>query len=152
MTLRIIGGRFKGRFLKAPKASTTRPTQGMLREAVFNICQNQIDGARFLDLFAGSGEMELEAISRGAASAAFVKQNRGAINCIKENIQTLENERAAEIVSLDAVKALAFLEKRKMQFDIVYIDPPYDRPIKDLLESLIPVLAAEAIIFIEERH
>ncbi len=152
MSLRIIGGRFKGRLLKAPKASTTRPTQGMLREAVFNICQNRIDGARFLDLFAGSGAMGLEAVSRGASSILLVEQNRNAVACIKENIRTLEIESASEVLPMEAGKALAFLEKRKDRFDIVYIDPPYSVSAKGLLEAVVPLLAPEATVFLEERH
>lgn len=85
MTLRVIAGKYKGRSLKTPKATSTRPTQGMLREAVFNICQNEIEGAFFLDLFAGSGAMGFEAISRGAMKATLVEQNRQAQLCIKEN-------------------------------------------------------------------
>lgn len=150
MTLRIIAGTFKGLLLKAPKGPSTRPTQGMLREAVFNICQNEIPGARFLDLFAGSGAMGLEALSRGAAHATLVEQNRNAIACIKENIASLHVENQTSLIPYDASRALALLAKQSVLFDIVYIDPPYDSPMT--LEPLIPLLAPHATLFLEERH
>lgn len=152
MSLRIIGGAFKGRSLKTPKVSTTRPTQGMLREAVFNICQNVIEGARFLDLFAGSGAMGIEAISRGAGQATFVEQNRQAIACIKENIAAFEIEGQTQIIALDAVRALHSLAKQGSKFDLVYVDPPYDIPVTPLIDAIIPLLAAESLLFVEERH
>ncbi len=155
MNFRIIGGQFKGRPLKAPKATSTRPTQGMLREAVFNICQNEIEGARFLDLFAGSGAMGLEAVSRGASHAALVEKNRQATACIKENIHSLQIESLAEIFPMNAEKAISVLQKQGSHFDIVYIDPPYDTkdtPVKNLLDAILPLLNPGAIVFVEERH
>ncbi len=150
MTLRIIGGVFKGRPLKAPKTNSTRPTQGMLREAIFNICQNEIGNAHFLDLFAGSGAMGLEAISRGASHAVFVEQNRQAITCIKENISLLQVEKQTQIIPTDAARALTILAKQYSQFDIIYIDPPYDTPFDPT--PLVPLLKPEGILFLEERH
>jgi 16S rRNA (guanine(966)-N(2))-methyltransferase RsmD len=150
MTLRIVAGKFKGRTLKAPKTNSTRPTQGMLREAVFNICQMEVPDARFLDLFAGSGAMGLEALSRGASHATFVEQNRQAATCIRENIATLELDAQSTVIPADAARAIAILAKQSAQFDIVYIDPPYDTPFP--VDTLLPILAPNALIFLEERH
>lgn len=150
MTLRIVAGKFKGRTLKAPKSNSTRPTQGMLREAVFNICQMEVPDTRFLDLFAGSGAMGLEALSRGASHSTFVEQNRQAAACIRENIATLELEAQTTIIPTDATRAIAILTKQSAQFDIVYIDPPYDTPFP--VDTLLPILAPNALIFLEERH
>jgi len=150
MSLRIVAGKFKGRLLKAPKSNSTRPTQGMLREAVFNICQMEVPDTRFLDLFAGSGAMGLEALSRGASHATFVEQNRQAASCIKENIATLQLEEQSTIIPTDATRAIAILTKQSSQFDIIYIDPPYDTPFP--VDTLIPILAPGALIFLEERH
>lgn len=150
MSLKIIAGAFKGRPLKAPKGPSTRPTQGMLREAVFNICQNEIEGARFLDLYAGSGAMALEALSRGASQATLVEQNRNAITCIKENIASLGLGSQAHLIPTNAERAMTLLTKQETQFDIIYIDPPYDTPL--ILEPLIPLLAPGGLLFIEERH
>jgi 16S rRNA (guanine966-N2)-methyltransferase len=150
MTLKIIAGKFKGRFLKAPKTNTTRPTQGMLREAVFNICQNEVDEARFLDLFAGSGAMGLEALSRGAAHAVFVEKNRQALVCIKDNISALEVEKQTLILPTDAARALEILLKQAAQFELIYVDPPYETPLD--LTSLAPLLSPNGTLFVEERH
>lgn len=148
MGLRIIAGKFKGRILKTPKSASTRPTQGMLREAVFNICQNEIVDARFLDLFAGSGAMGLEALSRGAAHVTFVEQNGQAIACIKENIAALQVEKLTRIIPRDASRALGLLAGEV--FDLIYIDPPYDTPMD--LTPMMPLLAANGSLFLEERY
>lgn len=152
MSLRIIGGKFKGQMLKTPSSASTRPTQGMLREALFNICQNYIEGARFLDLFAGSGAIGFEALSRGAASVTLVEQNRTAISCLKENIQKLKVEPQTTLLALPAQRALTMLGKQSGLFDLVYIDPPYDTPIHPFLDGLEAILAPDARVFVEERH
>ena len=149
--MRIVAGKFKGRTLKSPKSTTTRPTQGMLREAIFNICQNEIGGAHFLDLFAGSGAMGLEALSRGAAHVTFVEQNRGALQCIKENIQALQiKENEYRTLAMHYLKALEILHREKCQFRLIYIDPPYDLKID--LSQMAPLLGLEGILFLEERY
>lgn len=149
MTLRIIGGLFKGRTLKTPKTTSTRPTQGVLREALFNICQNEIEGAHFLDLFAGSGAIGFEALSRGAAHVTFIEQNRQAIQCIKENSALLQVESQTQILPTDASKAIALLAKQKAEFDLIYLDPPYDMPFD--LAPLVPLLKPTGTIFLEDR-
>ena len=128
MTLRILGGQFKGRTLKSPESSPTRPTQGILRQAVFNICQHQIQDALFLDLFAGSGAMGLEALSRGAKQSIFVEQNKSAARTINENIKILQTKDRSELLTMDVFRALKMLALRQMAFDIIYIDPPYGQP------------------------
>ena len=152
MSLRIIAGKFKGRLLKAPKGPSTRPTQGMLREAVFNICQHSIEHTRFLDLFAGSGAMGFEALSRGASHVTLVEPNRAAIACIKENIADLQAAPTVTLLPVPAERALILLSKQSAQFDIVYIDPPYDTPYNTLLDQLPALLAPSALVFVEERH
>lgn len=152
MSLRIIAGRFKGRRLTAPKTDKTRPTQGMLREAVFNICQNEIEGARFLDLFAGSGSMGFEALSRGAQVAVFVEQNRSALHCIQENIALLEVEKESVLMPYPAQRALTTLIKQKKQFDMIYVDPPYDLKVGSLGEELAQILAPNGTVFLETSN
>ncbi len=149
MTLRIISGIYKGRSLKTPKSLTTRPTQSVLREAVFNICQNEIQGARFLDLFAGSGAMGLEALSRGASHVTFVEQNRNALACIRDNIAHLEASSLSSLIPYNAERAIAILTKQGALFDIIYVDPPYDLFFP--IESLAVLLAPHALLFVEER-
>lgn len=150
MSLRIIGGAFKGRMLKTPAGDTTRPTQSILREAVFNICQHKIEEARFLDFFAGSGAVGLEALSRGAKFTVFVEQNRRALHAIKENIVFLQVEKKTKILPYSADAAL---QKLTEPFDIIYIDPPYDLSVNHLIELLLErnLLAPDGILFLEQR-
>jgi 16S rRNA (guanine966-N2)-methyltransferase len=151
MSLKLIGGIWKGRLLKTPKGDKTRPTQGMLRAAVFNICQNEIEETRFLDLFAGSGAMGLEALSRGAAHATFVEKDKEAARCITENIHRLQAEEKTTLLISNVAKALASLEKKGARFNIIYIDPPYDTGVESHLPAILPILAPRAWIFLEER-
>ncbi len=148
MTLRVIAGKFKGRLLKVDPS--TRPTKGMLRAAVFNICQHEILNARFLDLFAGSGAMGLEALSRGASYVTFIEHNRHAAACIRKNIASFHVENQSRLLSTHALQAIALLTQQSMRFDIVYIDPPYDLFFP--LDPLISLLAPHALLFLEERH
>ncbi len=127
MTLKILGGEFGGRFLKAPKGLQTRPTTAMLRKAVFDILQPQIEGAIFLDLFAGSGAMGIEALSRGASQAIFIDSHREAIRALKDNLLLLNIESKAHIIQTDIFKGLTKLQEMNVFCDIVYADPPYDR-------------------------
>lgn len=123
--MQIIAGKFKGHKINAPKGSETRPTSGRLRETVFNILQNEIEGTHFLDLFAGSGAMGLEALSREAAKATFVDQNRTSIRTIEKNIERLALKDQANLICDEVLKTLAFFHKTRQQFDLIFVDPPY---------------------------
>lgn len=123
--MHIIAGRFRSRLLISPKGEITKPTTGRLREAVFNICQNSIEDSEFLDLFAGSGAMGLEAISRGARKSIFVDNNREAIRCLNRNIETLGIQEQTLVLFGDVLARLKALEGKNAQFDIIYADPPY---------------------------
>lgn len=151
--IRIIAGEFKGRILKTPKGDGTRPTQSMVREALFNICQNRIEGARFLDLFAGSGAVGFEALSRGATSVCFAENHRNASQCIRENIAQLKVEARTTFYPADYRIALKNLQKKGEQFDLIYIDPPYHKPVEPILEELIEfsVIKPEGLVFVEQR-
>ena len=119
--MRITGGVHRGRIIKVPDGLEVRPTQDRVREALFNIIQNEIRGARFLDVFAGSGAVGLEALSRGAASAVFVERSVRHIAFIKSNSAMLKL--APEIIQADAYQYLAGFSGQP--FDIIYADPPY---------------------------
>lgn len=121
----IIAGQFRGQRLVSPKGEQTRPTSSRLREALFNICQHTIEGAHFLDLFAGSGAMGLEALSRGARSAAFIDSHRDAIQCIEKNIQQLKVQNQCQILRGEVFAMLKILDNQGKKFDIIYADPPY---------------------------
>lgn len=123
--MRIIGGEARGRTLVAPAGNRTRPTQDYVRESLFNILRGETEGARVLDLFAGTGALSLEAISRGAASAVLVDQDRAALEAIRRNIASLRAQERCELLACDYRKALERLKAAGRLFDLVFIDPPY---------------------------
>ncbi len=121
--VRIIAGDFKGRRLKTPASDTVRPTADRVREAWFSIMQRSIRGARVLDLFAGSGSLGLEALSRGAATADFVELHRNSLSALQANIKTLDVGDRTVVHRKDALK---FAEKLQPgQYDVAFADPPY---------------------------
>jgi 16S rRNA (guanine966-N2)-methyltransferase len=139
--VRVVAGEFKGRRLHAPRGFRTRPTADRVREALFSIL-GDVGGARLLDLYAGSGALGIEALSRGAAEAVFVDNDQRACAAIRRNLD-LVGVRAA-VVRGDA---LVFLRNRQSPYDLVFIDPPYDsapRLGERLSEALPPVLAEGA--------
>lgn len=125
--MHIIAGSHKNRILSAPKSALTRPTSSRLREAVFNICQGSIEDASFLDLFAGSGAIGLEALSRGAKSALLVDSCKECASCIKKNIETLKFGDRATFVCGDVFALLKKFSANGRQFDLIYADPPYEK-------------------------
>ncbi len=123
--MRVIAGRLGGRRLKAPRGTTTRPTSDRVREAVFAML-GPLEGASVLDLFAGSGAMGLEALSRGAAGVVFVERDAGALRALRDNLSDLAIEPvAAEVRRTDALRALRSARTREETYDLVFIDPPY---------------------------
>jgi 16S rRNA (guanine966-N2)-methyltransferase len=149
--LRIIGGRHRGRRLRFPAGVEIRPTPDRVRETLFNWLQPRIAGARVLDLFAGSGALGLEALSRGAAHATFVEKDRTAATAI----DALAREWREESVTVEAADALAWLGRAPgMQFDIVFLDPPYDAQLLASAAAALAassLLAADARIYVEHR-
>lgn len=129
MSMRIVGGKFKGRKLLPLHGSNTRPTSGLVREAIFNICADRIRNARVLDLFAGTGAFGLEAISRGAASAVFVDSDKRAVDLILKNIAACRAEEAAMVFKWDIVVNLKCLARCDEPFDLIFMDPPYRRDV-----------------------
>jgi len=123
--MRIIAGEARGRTLLAPKGQDTRPTQDYVRESLFNIIQQSVPEARVLDLFAGSGALALEALSRGAERAALVDCSTDAIQCIQRNAETLGFSKRASIIRADWQAALLRLAGNGERFTLVFIDPPY---------------------------
>jgi 16S rRNA (guanine(966)-N(2))-methyltransferase RsmD len=125
--MRVVGGRLKGRRLASFKGSSIRPTSDKVREAVFNLLAARApDGFKsVLDLFAGTGAMGIEAISRGAAQVLFVERDAGAVSVIKKNLGACSIEGAAKLFKGTALSALRALLKDGPGFDLVIIDPPY---------------------------
>ncbi len=124
--MRIIGGIARGRRLKAPKGSTIRPTADRVREALFNILPRDLSGQRVLDLFAGSGSLSLEALSRGAASALLVDESEEAAGLMRRNLEALGFTGQARIWSKPVGKALSRLAAEGTRYDAIFLDPPYD--------------------------
>lgn len=145
--IRIIAGEFKGRRLKTPAGDSVRPTADRVREAWFSILQRSLRGARVVDLFAGSGALGLEALSRGAVTADFVEIHRMALAALKANITALHvDERAA----VHRVDALAFAERlHPGHYDVAFADPPYATGLAARLVALFRVSAFARIFSIE---
>lgn len=148
-SLRIAGGTLRGRRVPVP-AGDVRPTSERARQAYFNIVRDRIDGARFLDLFAGSGIFSLEALSRGAAAAVAVDQNRKQCAAIEETARTLGV--AVTTLSGDVIEVLPRVGTKA--FDLVFADPPYDYGRYDgLLTALARApLAEDALVAVEHRR
>ena len=124
--MRVIGGAHRGRRLRAPRGLRTRPTADRVREALFDILGPAVRGLRVLDLFAGTGAVGVEALSRGAARVVFVERDRDAVRALQANLAALGLSRdRARILAADAVAALARLGRSEPPFDLVFLDPPY---------------------------
>lgn len=121
----------------------TRPTSDRVREALFNILASQIEGAAFLDVCAGSGAVGLEALSRGAEKAVFVEHSRRALEHLEANIENCGVAKQARIIPKDAVAALKALITKGEQFDVVYVDPPYDA---DLYQTILQLLGLSELV------
>ncbi len=145
--MRVVAGAFKGRRLQAPRGRRTRPTADRVREALFSIL-GDVSGANVLDLYAGSGALGIEALSRGAASAVFVERDARAAAAVRRNLEAVGAE--AEVRRQDALRFLAAAGKEA--FDLVFVDPPYDsagRLAGPLTERLPAVLKEGALIVTE---
>lgn len=155
--MRIVGGTLSGRVLRAPPGAATRPTSEKVREAVFNILGRllgPLEGAHVLDLFAGSGALGIEALSRGAAHVTFVDAGKPALAAVRANLRELDLDARAQVVAGDAV-ALAARLQPAAPWRLVFIDPPYRSDLAARAVLALPPrnLAPGAVIVIEhDRH
>ena len=133
--MRVITGSARGCRLNTLPGEDTRPTTEKVKEGLFSAIQFEIEGRRVLDLFAGSGQLGIEALSRGAASCIFVDQNPAAIPIIRDNLRRARLEEHAQVI---ATEATGYLRRPKERFDLVFLDPPYA---SGLLESVLPAVA-----------
>jgi 16S rRNA (guanine(966)-N(2))-methyltransferase RsmD len=142
--VRIIAGKAKGLRLKTPRKSwRVRPLTDQARGALFNILATQIAGASFLDLFAGTGAVGIEALSRGAGVAFFVEMNRSAVSLIRENLEHTGLTGRAEVFALDVLRAVKLLDGKGAQFDLIYLGAPYDDPV---LEASLQLVAGSGLL------
>jgi 16S rRNA (guanine966-N2)-methyltransferase len=124
--MRVIGGADRGRRLRAPRGSRTRPTADRMRVTLFDVLGPAVGGTRVLDLFAGTGAVGIEALSRGAGRAVFVERDRDALRALRANLAALGLGREqARVVAGDALAALPVLVASEAAFDLVFLDPPY---------------------------
>ena len=134
--MRIIAGTARSLPLKTIEGLETRPTTDKIKETLFNMLQNDVPGCYFLDLFAGSGQIGLEAISRGALYAVFIENNRKAAKCIEDNIAFTKFTKESRLLTTDVISGISSLEG-KYKFDIIFMDPPYDKELeREVLEYL----------------
>ena len=147
---RIIAGTARGRRLQVPAGAGTRPTADRAREGLFSSLQSllDLDGARVLDLYAGSGALGLEALSRGAATATLVEDDPAAVSAIRANVEILRLQGAFVVPQ----KVETFLANPpEPRYDLVLLDPPYDNDVTAVLETLVPWLADDAVVMVERR-
>lgn len=146
--MRITGGTGRGRRLKVPAGEKVRPTSDKVKQALFNILGDRVEGSAFLDLFAGAGGVGIEALSRGAERVVFVDGDRGSLDAVKHNIEQAGFAGRAEAV---LAKAETFLKKRSGPYDIVFLDPPYTMEMLPLLQLVAGsgLLKPEAVVIAE---
>ena len=125
--MRIISGISKGRRLATPKSQAIRPTSDRVKESIFNILGNLVDGKAVLDLFAGTGSLGIEALSRGAHKALFVEKGRQALRLIEKNLSQLGMNGRSEILPTSVSRAIGILKQRGESFDLILMDPPYEK-------------------------
>ncbi len=155
--MRVVTGKFKGRRLKTLKGSEVRPTADRVKESLFRIFGEQVIGADFLDLCAGTGNVGLEALSQGARSTTFVDSNHHCIRVIASNLEMCGLDRRhphVQLIHLDARKALVRLGKREAKFDLIYFDPPYASKIHESCLRQIAetnLLSRTGVLVVEHR-
>lgn len=149
--MRIIAGEKKSRKIEAPEGQDTRPTADRIKEALFSILQNRLYDARVLDLYAGSGALSLEALSRGAESAVLVDKSYKACRVIQQNIKSLEYGQKATLLNMEDQKAVAQLMKSGRQFDLIFLDPPYRMDMTQMCGDLSEGLLAEGGMIVCEH-
>jgi len=157
--LRVIAGSARGRRLVAPEGEQVRPTKDIAREAMFSSldARGVLDGATVLDLYAGTGALAIEALSRGAAVAVFVEQDRAAVAAIRANVEVLSDGEEIAVVAQDVGRFVAAGPPPAGPFDLVFVDPPYRTPDEDVTDLLAALtapgwLADGAVVSVERPH
>lgn len=135
--MRVIAGKYKGRRLYAPTSAGVRPALDKVKGAIFNILAGCVEGGVALDLFAGTGSIGIEALSRGALRCTFVESDRTVLKALKRNLESCQAGADSEIFPIPVHKALSLLKKRGERYDLIFVDPPYDR---SWIEKTLPLL------------
>lgn len=160
--MRIIAGKYRSRILKSLKGDALRPTSDRLRVTLFDVLGRAVEGSRFLDVFAGTGAVGIEALSRGAAEAIFIEHHAPAARLIRRNLDSLEISRGATILTADALAALEKLTARQsavtQPINFVFVDPPYaahedyTRTLELLGSDSATFLSPSALVIFEHHH
>jgi len=154
--MRVITGKAKGKRLKVPPGMNTRPVTDMIKEAIFNVIGPEIKGAAFLDLFAGSGSVGIEALSRYADKVIFIDNDRYAVKTILHNLKSCGFAEGYEVYRSDVFKAIEILQRRGLKFKYIYVDPPFtddaifDKVINALNKA--DILTEKGILIIRTRR
>ena len=150
--MRVIAGSARTVPLITPTGLETRPTSDRIKETLFNMLQGYVEGGAFLDLFAGSGQIGVEALSRGADFAAFIEKSDEAVKCIKHNVNKTKFNDKALVLKMEVLSGIRTLEIEKKKFDLVFMDPPYDKGVEQsVLNALVnsSILDEDVIIIVE---
>jgi len=145
--MRVITGSARGRKLKTPENYDIRPTTDNVKESIFNIIQFELEGRRVLDLFGGTGQLGIEALSRGSAHCTFVEMRRDAVALMRENLKTVGFADCSKIVQGDA---LAFLSSCREKFDVILLDPPYHGELMDKAMEMANLIASKAQVAVRQ--
>ena len=133
--MRVITGKARGRILETLKGDDVRPTTDKVKEAVFSAVQFELEGRSFLDLFAGCGQMGIEALSRGCSTATFIDRSKASIKVIERNLSVTNLKQFAQVYNCDSV---SFIKTTEENYDIIFLDPPYN---KGILQEIMPLVA-----------
>ncbi|HWG59370.1 MAG TPA: 16S rRNA (guanine(966)-N(2))-methyltransferase RsmD [Candidatus Acidoferrales bacterium] len=153
--MRVIAGNYRSRRLKGPGALRLRPTSDRLRETLFNVLGSAVEESLFLDLYAGTGAIGIEALSRGAREVIFIESHAAAARLVRENLASLQIGRGAEVIEADVERGLDRLAARRVLADFIFLDPPYAKSAQHLraLEYLdVSRLVAPRGVVIAEHH
>ncbi len=153
--MRIISGTSRGRKLVTPKNRSLRPTSDRVKESIFNILREEIEGRMVLDLFAGTGNLGIEALSRGARKAIFVEKRRHALGLIQRNLAQFGLEERSEVLPMDTNRAIGILKQRGKTFDLIFMDPPYEKGLIEIILTRLnshPIYHRDSILVIEHHR
>ena len=150
--MRVIAGTARRLKLEPPAGRHTRPTSDKIKETLFNIIQQDLYEARFLDLFSGSGGIAIEALSRGAKEAYFVEKAKPALRCIRENLRYTKLDKKAQVLATDVNSAIRQLETKNVTFDHIFMDPPYKKGFEEEVLSIIDrssICTEDTVVIVE---
>ncbi len=152
--MRVISGKARGQALRAPEGLNTRPTTDRVKESIFNIIQTRLYDSIIIDLFAGSGNLGIESLSRNASKAYFIDNNKNSIESIKENLKKTKLENDSIVIQMDVVSAMKKLSLENVKANIIFLDPPYSKgfvaPILNEIVSL-QLLDNDGIVIVEHK-